>query len=124
MVYFSSTVGMDSQVKEIIPNCTLKSYKITPIESANVLRVTMKFYGVSNTSDPGRGGGTSSGSRNSWPSLGEILFWCQSPSWSLVNPLPLPPWVDQFQRPLSLPSPQQWRSWWLKSRRCIRSIST
>ena len=38
-------VGMDSQLKGIILNHTLKSYKITPIESANVLRVTMKFCG-------------------------------------------------------------------------------
>ena len=36
---------MDSRLKRIILNRTLKSYKITPIESANVLRVTMKFYG-------------------------------------------------------------------------------
>ena len=38
-------VEMDFRLKGIILNCTLKSYKITPIESANVLRVTMKFYG-------------------------------------------------------------------------------
>ena len=38
-------VEMDSQLKGIILNHTLKSYKITPIESANVLRVTMMFYG-------------------------------------------------------------------------------
>ena len=38
-------LGMDSQLKGIILKYTLKSYKITPIESANVLRVTMKFYG-------------------------------------------------------------------------------
>ena len=38
-------VEMDSRWKGIILNHTLKSYKITPIESANVLRVTMKFYG-------------------------------------------------------------------------------
>ena len=38
-------VGMGSQLKWIILNHTLKCYKITPIESANVLRVTMKFYG-------------------------------------------------------------------------------
>ena len=79
--------------------------------------------GVLSTRAPARGGWTSSGRRNSWSSLGEILFWCQSPSWSLVNPLPLPPWVDHFQRPSSLPSPQRWRSWWLKWRSCIRSIS-
>ena len=36
---------MDSQLKGIIFNCTLKSYKITPIEKANVLKVTMRFYG-------------------------------------------------------------------------------
>ena len=36
---------MDSQLKGIILNCTLKSYTITPIESNNVLEVTMKFYG-------------------------------------------------------------------------------
>ena len=36
---------MDFRLKGIILNHTLKSYKITPIESANVLRVTMKFYG-------------------------------------------------------------------------------
>ena len=36
---------MDSYLKGIILNCTLKSYKITPIESAHVLRVTMRFYG-------------------------------------------------------------------------------
>ena len=36
---------MDYQLKGLILNCTLKSYAITPIESANVLKVTMKFYG-------------------------------------------------------------------------------
>ena len=38
-------VEMDSRLKGIILNCILKSYKITPTESANVLRVTMMFYG-------------------------------------------------------------------------------
>ena len=38
-------VGMDSHLKGIILNCTLKSYSITPIERANVLKVTMSFYG-------------------------------------------------------------------------------
>ena len=32
---------MDYQLKGLILNCTLKSYTITPIESANVLEVTM-----------------------------------------------------------------------------------
>ena len=36
---------MDYQLKGLILNHTLKSYAITPIESANVLKVTMKFYG-------------------------------------------------------------------------------
>ena len=36
---------MDSQLKGLIFNHTLKSYTITPIESNNVLEVTMKFYG-------------------------------------------------------------------------------
>ena len=36
---------MDSQLKGLILNCTLKSYTITPIESNNVLEVAMKFYG-------------------------------------------------------------------------------
>ena len=36
---------MDYQLKGLILNHTLKSYVITPIESANVLKVTMKFYG-------------------------------------------------------------------------------
>ena len=35
---------MDSTLKENILNCTLKSYSITPIESANVLKVIMRFY--------------------------------------------------------------------------------
>ena len=36
---------MDYQLKGLILNHTLKSYDITPIESANVLKVTMRFYG-------------------------------------------------------------------------------
>ena len=36
---------MDSWLKGLILNHTLKSYTITPIESNNVLEVTMKFYG-------------------------------------------------------------------------------
>ena len=35
---------MDSQLKGLILNHTLKSYTMTPIESNNVLEVTMKFY--------------------------------------------------------------------------------
>ena len=36
---------MDSRLKGIILYHTLKSYKITPIERANVLKVTMSFHG-------------------------------------------------------------------------------
>ena len=36
---------MDSQLKGLILNHTLKSYTITPMESNNVFKVTMKFYG-------------------------------------------------------------------------------
>ena len=36
---------MESQLKGLILNRSLKSYTITPIESNNVLEVTMKFYG-------------------------------------------------------------------------------
>ena len=36
---------MDYQLNGIVLNHTLKSYTITPIERANVLKVTMKFYG-------------------------------------------------------------------------------
>ena len=36
---------MDYQLKGLILNQNLKSYTITPIESANVLKVTMRFYG-------------------------------------------------------------------------------
>ena len=40
--YLSS---MSSWMKGIILNHNFKSYKITPTESANVLNITMKFYG-------------------------------------------------------------------------------
>ena len=36
---------MDSRLKGLILNRTLKSYTITPMESNNVLEVTMKFHG-------------------------------------------------------------------------------
>ena len=71
---------MDYQLKGFILNHTLKSYAITLVESANVLKVTMKFYGVISTGIPARGAGTGSGRKGSWPSSGRILFWCQCPS--------------------------------------------
>ena len=45
---------MDYQLKELILNLTLKSYTITPLESANVLKVTMKFYGGSKYKSPSK----------------------------------------------------------------------
>ena len=36
---------MDYQLKGLILNCTLKSYTIAPIESANVFEATIRFYG-------------------------------------------------------------------------------
>ena len=45
---------MDYQLKGLILNHTLKSYAITPIESANVLKVTMKFYGGYKYKSPGK----------------------------------------------------------------------
>ena len=44
-IVFWCKLRMDYQLKGLILNCTLKSYAITPTESANVLKVTMKFYG-------------------------------------------------------------------------------
>ena len=36
---------MDYWLKGLILNHTLNSYTITPIESTNVLKTTMRFYG-------------------------------------------------------------------------------
>ena len=35
---------MDSHLKGIILNCTVKAFKITPLKNANVLQMTMDFY--------------------------------------------------------------------------------
>ena len=45
---------MDSQLKGLILNCTLKSYTITPVESNNVFKVTMKFYGGYKSKSPSK----------------------------------------------------------------------
>ena len=45
---------MDSQLKGLILNCTLKFYTMTPIESNNVFDVTMKFYGGYKYKSPGK----------------------------------------------------------------------
>ena len=117
-------VEMDFRLKGIILNHTLKSYKITPIKSANVLRVTMKFYGGFKYKSP---------SKRRRDKLRKEKFLAKFRRAPILVPIPflepgqsllLPSWVDLFQKPSSLPSPQRWRSWWLKSRRCIRSLST
>ena len=82
-------VEMDSKIKGIILNHTLKSYSITPIEGANVLKVTMRFYGGYKYKSPSRRGRTGSGRRSSWPDSRGILPWCQSPSLSLASPFPV-----------------------------------
>ena len=46
---------MDSQLKGLILNCTLKSYTITLIESNNVIEVTMQFYGGYKYKSPSKG---------------------------------------------------------------------
>ena len=45
---------MDYQLKGLILNYTLKSYTIIPIESTNVLEVTMRFYGGYKYKSPSR----------------------------------------------------------------------
>ena len=124
VVYFSSMVGIVSQLKEIILNHTLKSYKITPIESANVLRVTMKFYGSFKYKSPSKRRRDKLRKEKfpakfrRAPILVPICFLepGQSPSPAILG--------GPVQNPSSLPFPQRWRSWWLKPRRCIRSLST
>ena len=115
-------VWMDSQLKGIILNCTLKSYKITPIESANMLKVTMKFYGGFQVQEPQQEEeGQAQEGENSWPSFRRAPILVPIP---FLEPGQFPSPAILFQKPSSLPSPQRWRSWWLKPRRCIRSLST
>ena len=106
-------VGMDSQIKGIILNLALKWYTITPIESADVLKVTMKFYEVTSTKAPAKGGGTSSGRRSSRPSSGEILTWCQFLSLNLSSLLHLSPSVHQLTPPSPLSSLCRKRRQWM-----------
>ena len=47
-------VGMDSQLKGDYSQLTLKSYKVTPIESADMLRVTVKFLGGFKNKSPSK----------------------------------------------------------------------
>ena len=87
---------MDSRLKGIILNHTLKSYKITPIESANVLRVTMKFYGGFKYKSPSKRRRDKLRKEKFLAKFRRDPILVPSPSWSLANPLPLLPWVDQF----------------------------
>ena len=54
MKNISGMVEMVLRLKGIILNCTLKSYRITTIESANVLEITMKFYWGSKYKSPSK----------------------------------------------------------------------
>ena len=71
---------MDSQLKGLILNRTLKSYTITPIESNNVLEVTMKFYGGYKYKSASKRRRDRLRKERFWQSLREILSLCQFPS--------------------------------------------
>ena len=45
---------IDYKFKGLILNCTIKSYTITPLESDNVLKLTMRFYGVFKYNSPSK----------------------------------------------------------------------
>ena len=68
---------MEYQLKGLILNRTLKSYAITPIESANVLKVTMKFYGGYKYKSPSKRRRDMFRKKRFLASSGRILFWCQ-----------------------------------------------
>ena len=86
---------MDSQLKGLILNCTLKSYTITPIESNNVLEVTMMFY---------RGYKYKSPSKRRWDRLRKERFLAKFKRDPLLVPIPfLEP--DQSPSPVALGGP-------------------
>ena len=72
---------MDYQLKGLILNTTLKSYTITPIESANVLEVTMKFYGGYKYKSP---------SKRRWDRLRNKRFLAKFKRDPLLVPIPSP----------------------------------
>ena len=83
---------MDSQLKGFILNHTLKSYTITPIESNNVLVVTMKFYGGYKYKSP---------SKRRWDRLRKERFLAKFKRDPLLVPIPfLEP--DQSPSPVAL----------------------
>ena len=80
---------MDSQLKGLILNHTLKSYTIAPIESNNVLEVTMKFYGGYKYKSP---------SKRRWDRLRKERFLAKFKRDPLLVPIP-------FLEPGQSPSP-------------------
>ena len=80
---------MDSQLKGLILNYTFKSYTITPIESNNVLEVTMKFYGGYKYNSP---------SKRRWDRLRRERFLAKFKRDPLLVPIP-------FLEPGHSPSP-------------------
>ena len=66
---------MDYQLKGVILNFTLKSDQTTPIERANVLRVTMDFYRGTDNKSPGKWRRDRLGKHRSLTCLGKIPFW-------------------------------------------------
>ena len=80
---------MDSQLKGLFLNHTLKSFTITPIESTNVLQVTMKFYWGYKYKSP---------SKRRWDSLRKERFLAKFKRDNLLVPFP-------FLGPGQSPSP-------------------
>ena len=80
---------MDSQLKGLILNHTLKSYTIAPIESNNVLEVTVKFYGGYKHKSP---------SKRRWDRLRKERFLAKFKRDPLLVPIP-------FLEPGQSPSP-------------------
>ena len=86
---------MNYQLKELILNHALKSYTITPIESANVLEVTMRFYGGYMYKSP---------SKRRWDRLRKERFLAKFKRDPLLVPIPfLEP--GQSPSPVALGSP-------------------
>ena len=72
-------VEMDSRLKGIILNHTFKSYKITSIERANVLEVSMRFYGGFKYKSP---------SKRRWDRLRKEKFLAKFKRDPLLVPIP------------------------------------